>query len=176
MVRFVKTGLGATAAAAVLAFAGGAFAQDKEIVFGFQCDRTGPTATVGTVLCPGYHDYIGLINSKGGVEGYKIRVIEVDNEYKVPPAIEAHERFKKEGAVLEGLYGTPQTAALKKKLVGAMSGACMDDGRVLAEYGRGVFCGSAEPSRSAQRVFSPGDHVLGDGGRTKADARASMHV
>ena len=40
------------------------------------------------------------VNSKGGVEGYKIRVLEIDNEYKVPPAIEAHERFKKEGAVL----------------------------------------------------------------------------
>ena len=79
-----------------------AFAQDKELVFGLQCDRTGPTATVGTVLCPGYHDYIDLVNSKGGVEGYKIKVIEIDNEYKVPPAIEAHERFKKEGAVLEG--------------------------------------------------------------------------
>ena len=57
-----------------------------------------------------------LVNSKGGVEGYKIRVLEIDNEYKVPPAMEAHERFKKEGAVLEGLYGTPQTAALTKKL------------------------------------------------------------
>ena len=71
---------------------------------------------MGTVLCPGYHDYIALVNSKGGVEGYKIKVIEIDNEYKVPPAMEAHERFKKEGAVLEGLYGTPQTAALNKKL------------------------------------------------------------
>ncbi len=117
MMRFVKSGLGVAAAAVLVAFgAGEAFAQQKEIVFGFQCDRTGPTATVGTVLCPGYHDYIDLINSKGGVEGYKIKVIEVDNEYKVPPAIEAHERFKKEGAVLEGLYGTPQTAALNKKL------------------------------------------------------------
>jgi len=117
MMRFVKSGLGVSAAAVLVAFgAGEAFAQQKEIVFGFQCDRTGPTATVGTVLCPGYHDYIDLINSKGGVEGYKIRIIEVDNEYKVPPAIEAHERFKKEGAVLEGLYGTPQTAALNKKL------------------------------------------------------------
>jgi branched-chain amino acid transport system substrate-binding protein len=117
MMRFVKSGLGVSAAAAVLAFgAGEVFAQGKEVVFGFQCDRTGPTATVGTVLCPGYQDYIALINSKGGVEGYKIKVLEVDNEYKVPPAIEAHERFKKEGAVLEGLYGTPQTAALNKKL------------------------------------------------------------
>ena len=96
--------------------AGAAFAQDKEIVFGLQCDRTGATQTVGVFLCPGYHDYIALVNSKGGIEGYKIRVLEIDHEYKVPPAMEAHERFKKEGAVLEGLYGTPQTAALTKKL------------------------------------------------------------
>jgi len=116
MVRFKKAVLGLAVATGSLVFATGAFAQGKELVFGLQCDRTGPTATVGTVLCPGYHDYIGLINSKGGVEGFKIRVIEVDNEYKVPPAMEAHERFKKEGAVLEGLYGTPQTAALNKKL------------------------------------------------------------
>ncbi|MFI4998377.1 MAG: ABC transporter substrate-binding protein [Reyranellales bacterium] len=116
MTRFVKSWLGIAAATATLAFGGGqAFAQ-KEVVIGLQCDRTGPTATVGTVLCPGYHDYIDLVNSKGGVEGYKIKLLEVDNEYKVPPAMEAHERFKKEGAVLEGLYGTPQTAALNKKL------------------------------------------------------------
>ena len=116
MTRFVKSWLGVAATTATLAFGGGqAFAQ-KELVFGLQCDRTGPTANVGTVLCPGYHDYIALVNSKGGVEGYKIKVLEIDNEYKVPPAMEAHERFKKEGAVLEGLYGTPQTAALNKKL------------------------------------------------------------
>ena len=64
-------------------------AQEKEIVIGLQCDRTGPTQIVGTVLCPGYHDYIDLVNSKGGVEGYKIKVLEIDNEYKVPPAVEA---------------------------------------------------------------------------------------
>jgi len=117
MLRSVKSLLGIVAAAGSLAFgASGALAQQKEVVFGFQCDRTGPTATVGTVLCPGYHDYIDLVNSKGGVDGYKIKVIEVDNEYKVPPAMEAHERFKKEGAVLDGLYGTPQTQALAKKL------------------------------------------------------------
>ncbi|HWE19561.1 MAG TPA: ABC transporter substrate-binding protein [Hyphomicrobiaceae bacterium] len=113
----VKFWLGAAAAVALLALAGGSpSAQEKELVFGLHCDRTGATQTVGVFLCPGYHDYISLVNSKGGVEGYKIRVVEIDNEYKVPPAMEAHERFKKEGAVLTGLYGTPQTAALTKKL------------------------------------------------------------
>jgi branched-chain amino acid transport system substrate-binding protein len=91
-------------------------AEDKEIVIGLQCDRTGATQIVGTVLCPGYHDYIDLVNSRGGVEGYKLKAIEIDHEYKVPPAMEAHERFKMEGEVLEGVYGTPQIAALAKKL------------------------------------------------------------
>jgi branched-chain amino acid transport system substrate-binding protein len=106
----------AAAAGATALVSSAAVAQEKELVFGLHCDRTGATQTVGVFLCPGYHDYIGLVNSKGGVEGYKIRVLEIDNEYKVPPSMEAHERFKKEGAVLEGLYGTPQTAALTKKL------------------------------------------------------------
>ena len=106
----------ASIAAAVAIGAGTATAQQKELVFGLHCDRTGATQTVGTFMCPGYHDYVALLNSKGGIEGYKIRVIEIDNEYKVPPAMEAHERFKMEGAVLTGLYGTPQTAALAKKL------------------------------------------------------------
>jgi len=106
----------AAAVGAVAVASSAALTQEKELVFGLQCDRTGATQTIGVFLCPGYHDYIALLNSKGGVEGYKIRVLEIDNEYKVPPAVEAHERFKKEGVVLEGLYGTPQTVALTKKL------------------------------------------------------------
>ena len=92
-------------------------AQSKgDIVIGVQCDRTGATQIVGTVLCPGFHDYISLINSKGGVEGHKINALEVDHEYKVPPAVESYERFKKEGAVSIAVYGTPQIYALAAKL------------------------------------------------------------
>ena len=116
MSKRMNWGAAVIAAGTLALTAGTAGAQDKELVFGLQCDRTGATQTVGVFLCPGYHDYINLVNSKGGVEGYKIKVIEIDNEYKVPPAMEAHERFKKEGAVLQGVYGTPQIAALTKKL------------------------------------------------------------
>lgn len=102
---------------ATLAVGGGAAAQGKaDIVIGLQCDRTGATQVVGVNWCPGYHDYIKLINAKGGVNGHRIRVLEVDHEYKVPPSIEAYERQKKEGAVLIGLYGTPHTYALAQKL------------------------------------------------------------
>ncbi len=111
--RFLLSGLGLLAGMAVTATP--ALAQ-SEIVVGLMCDRTGPTQTVGVFMCPGYHDYINLVNSKGGVEGHKIRAIEIDNEYKVPQAVESYQLFKKEGAVLVGLYGTPQTQALTQKL------------------------------------------------------------
>ena len=87
-----------------------------DIVIGVQCDRTGATQIVGTVLCPGFHDYIALVNSKGGVEGHKIKALEIDHEYKVPPAVESYERHKKEGAVTMAVYGTPQIYALAAKL------------------------------------------------------------
>ena len=105
-------GAGLALAAAGAATSAGA----AEIVIGFQCDRTGPTQTVGTFLCPGYHDYVSLVNSRGGVEGHTIRPIEIDHEYKVPAGVEAYALHKKEGAVLISLYGTPHTQALTQKL------------------------------------------------------------
>src|ERR1700675_2685046 len=91
-------------------------AAQNEIVIGVQCDRTGATQIVGTVLCPAMHDYFALVNSKGGVEGHKIRALEIDHEYKVPPAVESYERHKKEGGVSVAVYGTPQIYALAAKL------------------------------------------------------------
>ena len=87
-----------------------------EIVIGMQCDRTGATQTVGVVICPGIHDYIKLVNSKGGLNGHKLKALEVDHEYKVPPGMEAYERHKKEGAVSIMVYGTPHIYALAAKL------------------------------------------------------------
>ena len=78
-----------TAAATALLAAGPAPSQQREIVIGAQCDRTGPTQIVGVNLCPAYQDYVNLVNVRGGVEGYRIKADEIDHEYKVPPAVEA---------------------------------------------------------------------------------------
>ena len=95
---------------------GPAAAQQKEVLVGMQCDRTGATQITGVVLCPAMHDYYDLINAGGGVEGYTIKADEIDNEYKVPQAVEAYQRHKQEGAVLMTLYGTPMTVALNQRL------------------------------------------------------------
>jgi branched-chain amino acid transport system substrate-binding protein len=106
----------AAGAATGLALAASAVAQPKEIVIGDQCDRTGATQIVGTVLCPAMQDYYKLINSEGGVDGWMIRGDEIDNSYKVPQAIEAYERQKQMGVVMMTLYGTPQTVAMNQRL------------------------------------------------------------
>jgi branched-chain amino acid transport system substrate-binding protein len=105
-----------TLAVAALCLAGSAAAQQKEVLIGMQCDRTGATQITGVVLCPAMHDYYDLINAAGGVDGYKIKAEEIDNEYKVPQAVEAYQRHKQEGAVLMTLYGTPMTVALNQRL------------------------------------------------------------
>lgn len=103
-------------AAAVMAGAVAGTASAKDIIIGMMCDRTGPTSVTGTVLCPGYHDYINLVNSRGGVMGNKLVAHEIDHEYKVPPAVEAYQNYKAEGAVLISPYGTPMVYALVQKM------------------------------------------------------------
>jgi branched-chain amino acid transport system substrate-binding protein len=96
--------------------AGDAAAQQKEILIGAQCDRTGPTQITGTVFCPAVQDYVNLVNAKGGIGGYKIVINELDNNYQVPSAIEEYERQKQMGAVSALIWGTPQAQALNPRL------------------------------------------------------------
>jgi hypothetical protein len=44
------------AATTGLTLAGGAAAQQKEVMIGAQCDHTGPTQIVGVVICPAQQD------------------------------------------------------------------------------------------------------------------------
>ena len=111
MTRFSTMGAAiATAMTAGLFAAGDATAQQKEIVIGAQCDRTGPTQIVGVVICPAQSDYFSLVNSKGGVNGYTLRYLELDNEYKVPPAVEEYERQKQLGIRHQGTCTVCQKA------------------------------------------------------------------
>ena len=111
-----KTAILALVLGAAAGLGGPAAAQQKEVLIGMQCDRTGATQITGVVLCPAMHDYYDLINAGGGVEGYTIKADEIDNEYKVPQAVEAYQRHKQEGAALMTLYGTPMTVALNQRL------------------------------------------------------------
>jgi branched-chain amino acid transport system substrate-binding protein len=113
--RAVLLALAGSAMAGFLAI-GGAAAQQKEVMVGGMCDRTGPTQINGVAICPAIQDYYDLVNSKGGVEGYRIKYTEIDHEYKVPQGVEAYQTEKREGAISIMVYGTPQVQALNQSL------------------------------------------------------------
>jgi branched-chain amino acid transport system substrate-binding protein len=85
---------------------------DHVIKVGGQCDRTGPTKTVGVEICPGLTDYIELVNKKGGVMGHTLEYTEIEHGYAVDRGVEAYERLKRAGAVATLDYGTPIVYAL----------------------------------------------------------------
>jgi branched-chain amino acid transport system substrate-binding protein len=97
--------------AAMLA-AGRAGAQ--EIKVGGIFDLTGITSDVGKPYAQGVRDLVALTNSQGGVNGKKIKLIDVDYGYKIPEAASAYKRMvEDEKVILINGWGTGDTLRLK---------------------------------------------------------------
>src|SRR6516225_4944143 len=109
----ITVAVGACAVAG-LQCTGNAAAEQKEVVIGGTCDRTGPTQINGVGICPGIQDYYDLVNSKGGIDGYRIKYMEIDHEYKVPQGVEAYEREKRDGGLDDGLWDSAGSGAESK--------------------------------------------------------------
>ena len=104
-----KTALMATA---LVAFAGGAHADDT-IPVGNLVDFTGRTAVVGKEYGQAKIDAVDYINAHGGVNGKKIDLLTVDYSYEVPRAIAAYKKWKSQNEVVavQG-WGTGDTEAM----------------------------------------------------------------
>jgi branched-chain amino acid transport system substrate-binding protein len=85
----------------------------QEVKVGGIFDLTGITSDVGKPYAQGVRDYVALTNSKGGINGKKIKLIDVDYGYKIPEAVSAYKRMKEEQVVLINGWGTGDTLALK---------------------------------------------------------------
>ncbi len=101
------------AVAAVAAVASTSFAAET-IKVGGLWDLTGITADVGKPFADGVQDAIASINEKGGVNGKKIELINVDYAYKMPQANAAYKKFvESDKVVMINGWGTGDTEALK---------------------------------------------------------------
>ncbi len=77
-------------------------------------DLTGVTADVGKPFAQGVQDAIAYTNSKGGINGKKIDLINVDYAYKIPQANAAYKKFvEQDKVVMLNGWGTGDTEALK---------------------------------------------------------------
>ena len=128
--RLTRRSFVASTAATALAGLRPALAADEKVVrFGMPQDFTKIYTFVTAEYSQGQRDYFSLINSRGGVNGYKILADVSDHANDLPRAIEAYERLKREGMVLCDPLSTPVARALvtraledKINLVTAFSG------------------------------------------------------
>jgi branched-chain amino acid transport system substrate-binding protein len=90
------------------------FAHAQEIKVGGIFDLTGITSDVGKPFAQGVRDYVEFTNSTGGVNGKKIKLIDVDYGYKIPEAVAAYKRLvSDESVIMISGWGTGDTEALK---------------------------------------------------------------
>jgi len=85
-----------------------------EIKVGGLFDLTGITSDVGKPYAQGVRDGVQWVNEQGGINGKRIRLVEVDYGYKIPEAVAAYKRMvNDEKVIMINGWGTGDTEALK---------------------------------------------------------------
>jgi branched-chain amino acid transport system substrate-binding protein len=89
----------------------------EDIVIGHLMDITGGTGDVGKPYADGVKAYTEYINSKGGINGKKIKLLSIDYAYKIPEALNLYKKFKDQDKVIaiQG-WGSGDTEALKEQV------------------------------------------------------------
>ncbi len=86
----------------------------QEIKIGGIFDLTGITSDVGKPYAQGVRDYVEFTNASGGINGKKVKLIDVDYGYKIPEAVAAYKRLTgDENVLMISGWGTGDTEALK---------------------------------------------------------------
>src|SRR5260370_13626275 len=85
-----------------------------EIKVGGIFDRTGIASDVGKPFAQGVRDAVQWINESGGINGKRIKLVEVDYGYKIPEAVAAYKRLTgDEKVIMINGWGTGDAEALK---------------------------------------------------------------
>ena len=85
-----------------------------EIKVGGLFDLTGITSDVGKPYAQGVRDGVQWVNEQGGINGKRIRLVDVDYGYKIPEAVAAYKRMvNDEKVIMINGWGTGDTEALK---------------------------------------------------------------
>ena len=112
---FVVTALIATSATAQKKYGPGV--SDTEILLGQTMPYSGPVSAIGT-LGRAMEAYFDKVNSEGGINGRKIRLLSRDDAYSPPKTVEQTRRLVEQDGVLAivGNVGTATNGAIQKYL------------------------------------------------------------
>ena len=145
---------------------------DTEIRIGQTVPFSGPASSFA-IVARTEAAYLQMINSKGGVNGRKIELIQLDDAYSPPRAVEQTRKLVESDGVLAvaGTVGTPSNLAVAKYLNGAkvpqilaMSGSAALDNAELYPWTTLFYAPQVVEGRIAAR------YIL----ETKPDARLAI--
>jgi branched-chain amino acid transport system substrate-binding protein len=90
----------------------------EEIKWGVLIDLSGPTSDWGKNQVKGQLDAMRWINEHGGINGKQLKLIVIDDGYKVPKGVAGYNRLI-DSEKVKGIYiqSTGTTMTLKKKIV-----------------------------------------------------------
>jgi ABC-type branched-subunit amino acid transport system substrate-binding protein len=97
-----------------LGLIGGAVAQERELVIGTVLPLSGPVSAVGVPFAQATRAYIAQVNAKGGVGGYKLRLIERDDGFKPDKTVEGVKAILQEARPIAfvNIIGAPNNGDL----------------------------------------------------------------
>jgi branched-chain amino acid transport system substrate-binding protein len=134
---------------------------DTEIRIGQTVPFSGPASSFA-IVARIEAAYLQMINSKGGVNGRKIELIQLDDAYSPPRAVEQTRKLVESDGVLAvaGTVGTPSNLAVAKYLNGAkvpqilaMSGSAALDNAPLYPWTTLFYAPQAVEGRIAARYI-----------------------
>ena len=108
--KHLKQGIAALTAAGIMAFSGGAAAQE-DIVLGGSIPMTGVFAFAGIAIDQGIKDYLKIVNDGGGIKGRKLVYVPEDTGYKVDQSMAAFKKITSQHKV--NLYYADSTGFSK---------------------------------------------------------------
>jgi ABC-type branched-subunit amino acid transport system substrate-binding protein len=91
----------------------GVDAKTKTISLGVLSPLSGPVAAIGKPLTAGQETYFRAVNAAGGIDGWKIKLIERDTKYDPQTQVQAYNRIADEVAFIAQSLGSPTTKAIQ---------------------------------------------------------------
>jgi ABC-type branched-subunit amino acid transport system substrate-binding protein len=111
--------------AAGIKFGPGIDAKTKTISLGVLSPLSGPVAVIGKPLTAGQEAYFKSVNASGGIDGWKVNLVERDSKYDPQTEVQAFNQIADQVAFIAQSLGSPTTKAIQptadqqKMLVGA---------------------------------------------------------
>jgi len=87
---------------------------NKTITLGILSPYSGPVADpIGKPLARGVKVYFDSVNTKGGIDGYKVKFLEEDTQYNPQLQVQFYNQIHNQVAMIADSLGTPTTFAIK---------------------------------------------------------------